>query len=161
MSPKVPPRVTLSANGGTPASGRSVFDQDVEAVNRLDPGLLHTVRRAATDAARDNVRFSLNSGWRSAAEQERLFREAVKKYGSDGEAVRWVARPGTSPHEAGDAVDLGPAAALTWLERHGASYGLCQTYRNEPWHFELRHDAVEHGCPTPYADPADDPRLGR
>ena len=26
-------------------------------------------------------------------------------------------------------------------------YGLCQIYGNEPWHYELRPDAVDHGCP--------------
>ena len=24
-----------------------------------------------------------------------------------------------------------------WLSEHGAGYGLCQTYANETWHFEL------------------------
>ena len=35
----------------------------------------------------------------------------------------------------------------------GAAYGLCQIYSNEPWHYELRPDAIEHGCPRLYADP--------
>jgi hypothetical protein len=30
---------------------------------------------------------------------------------------------------------------------------------NEPWHHELYPDAVDDGCPTPYADPTDDPRM--
>ena len=42
---------------------------------------------------------------------------------------------------------------------HGAGYGLCQIYDNEPWHFELRPDAVDHGCPDRYADPTQDPRM--
>ena len=45
------------------------------------------------------------------------------------------------------------------LSEHGAEYGLCQIYDNEPWHYELRPDAIEHGCPTRYADPTQDPRL--
>ena len=40
-----------------------------------------------------------------------------------------------------------------------AGYGLCQTYRNEPWHYELRPDAVNRGCPRMYADPTHDPRM--
>ena len=32
---------------------------------------------------------------------------------------------------------------------------------NEPWHYELRRGAVDHGCPTPYADPTDDPGMQR
>ena len=38
-------------------------------------------------------------------------------------------------------------------------YGLCQIYRNESWHFELRPDAIENGCPSMYADPTHDPRM--
>ena len=130
-------------------------------MTRLDPELLSALRRASTDAAHDSIRFRVNSGWRSTAEQERLFRAAVRTYGSAAEAARWVARPGTSPHEAGDAVDIGPTAAASWLARDGDRYGLCQIYRNEPWHYELRPTAVAQGCPTPYADPTHDPRLGR
>ncbi len=70
-----------------------------------------------------------------------------------------MATPKTSAHVAGEAVDLGPSASAAWLSRNGARYGLCQIYRNEPWHFELRPDAVEDGCPTMYADPTKDPRM--
>jgi hypothetical protein len=59
----------------------------------------------------------------------------------------------------GDAVDVGGADATAWLARHGAAYGLCQIYRNEPWHVELRPAAVDDGCPRPYANPTQDPRM--
>jgi LAS superfamily LD-carboxypeptidase LdcB len=62
-------------------------------------------------------------------------------------------------HVSGDAVDIGPTAAAAWLSKHGAEYGLCQIYRNEPWHYELRPDAVDRGCPPLYADPTHDPRM--
>ena len=61
----------------------------------------------------------------------------------------------------GDAVDIGPARATTWLSRHGARYGLCQIFANEAWHYELRPEAVHRGCPTPYPDPTHDPRMTR
>ena len=60
----------------------------------------------------------------------------------------------------GEAVDIGPDAAA-WLSVHGAAYGLCRIYGNEPWHYELRPDAVDRGCPPLYADPAHDPRMQR
>lgn len=147
-----------TADGEVP-DGVTVFDDTYPAVTRLDPTLLTALRRAAEDAAADGVRFDVNSGWRSRRYQEQLFEQAVSKYGSAAAAARWVARPGTSVHEAGDAVDLGPDATDAWLSQHGAAYGLCQIYENEPWHYELRADAAEHGCPAPYADPTDDPRL--
>ena len=48
---------------------------------------------------------------------------------------------------------------MAWLSEHGAAYGLCQIYRNEPWHFELRPRAIESGCPPMYPDPTHDPRM--
>jgi hypothetical protein len=147
------------ADGLVPDGGASVFDDEVAAVANLDPRLLSSLHRAATDAAEDGVELEVNSGWRSPEYQERLLREAVSKYGSSTEAARWVATPDTSPHVAGDAVDLGPSGATAWLSRHGAEYGLCQIYRNEPWHYELRADAIDAGCPTMYADAAHDPRM--
>ncbi|MEA3218836.1 MAG: zinc D-Ala-D-Ala carboxypeptidase [Acidimicrobiia bacterium] len=136
----------------------TVFDDETPAVANLDPDLLAALRQGATDAADDGVEFYVNSGWRSSAYQEQLLREAVSKYGSEAEAARWVA-PNTSAHLSGDAVDIGPSDATAWLSRHGAEYGLCQIYRNEPWHYELRPEAIGHGCPRTYADPTQDPRM--
>jgi len=136
-----------------------VFADDLPAVANLDPALLRALRRAATDAGGDGVEVYVSSGWRSRKYQEQLFGEAVSKYGSRAEAARWVAAPGTSAHEAGDAVDVGHSDAAAWLSQHGARYGLCLVYANEPWHYELRPQAVNHGCPPPYADPTHDPRM--
>jgi len=86
-------------------------------------------------------------------------RDAVSKYGSREEAARWVATPTTSPHVLGQAIDIGRSDATAWLAEHGARYGLCQIYDNEPWHYELRPEAITHGCPPRYADPTHDPRM--
>ena len=148
------------ADGVVP-DGVTVFDDEYPAVTRLDPSLLRALRRAATDAAGDGIEFSVDSGWRSPKYQEQLLREAVSKYGSEAEAARWVATPDTSAHVSGDAVDIGPSRATAWLSGHGAEYGLCQIYGNEPWHYELRPEAIDHGCPPMYADPTHDPRMRR
>ena len=139
--------------------GAAVFDDEVAAVANLDPALLGALRQAATDAAGAGVEFFVNSGWRSPEYQERLLQEAVSEYGSEAEAARWVATAETSPHVSGGAVDIGPSDATAWLSEHGAEYGLCQIYGNEPWHYELRTDAIDHGCPPMYADPTHDPRM--
>ena len=146
------------ADGAVP-DGTGVFDDEVPGVAKLDPDLLAAVRRAARAAAVAGVRFSVDSGWRSKAYQDRLLREAISKYGSEKRATRWVATPDTSAHVSGDAVDLGPSGAAAWLSQHGAAYGLCQIYGNEPWHYELRPAAIEHGCPATYTDPTQDPRM--
>ena len=149
----------LGEADGVVPDGVTVFDDEFPAVAKLDPALLGALRRAATDAAGDGVVFYVDSGWRSPEYQDQLLREAVSKYGSEEEAARWVATAGTSAHVSGDAVDIGHADATAWLSKHGAGYGLCQTYDNEPWHYELRPDAVAQGCPAMYADPAHDPRM--
>ena len=144
---------------GRDRDGVTVFDDELPAVARLDPALLRALRQAATDAAGDEVAFRVNSGWRSAEYQEQLLREAISEYGSEEEAARWVATPEKSAHVSGDAVDIGPSDAAAWLSDHGAGYGLCQIYRNEPWHYELNPEAIDHGCPPMYADPTHDPRM--
>lgn len=128
---------------------------------KLGADLLGALRRAAADGEDDGVRLDVDSGWRSPEYQQRLLDDAIVKYGSEAEATRWVATPETSAHVRGDAVDVGPSGAATWLSEHGAAYGLCQVYANEPWHFELRSEAVRGGCPALYADPTQDPRLRR
>jgi D-alanyl-D-alanine carboxypeptidase len=149
----------LGEADGVVPDGVTVFDDGYPAVAKLDPALLRALRRAATVAAGEGVEFYVDSGWRSPKYQEQLLDEAISKYGSRQEAARWVATPTTSPHVSGDAVDIGRSAATAWLSKHGATYGLCQTYRNEPWHYELRPEAVGHGCPRMYADPTHDPRM--
>jgi D-alanyl-D-alanine carboxypeptidase len=152
-------RDALGEAGGAVPDGTTVFDDEVPGVANLDSALLGALRQAATDAAADGVEFSVDSGWRSPAYQAQLLREAVSKYGSAEEAARWVASPNTSAHVSGDAVDVGPANAAAWVSAHGAAYGLCQIYGNEPWHYELRPKAIAHGCPSMYADPTQDPRM--
>jgi hypothetical protein len=148
------------ADGAVP-DGTTVFDDRVAGVGNLDPGLLGALRRAATDAAAAGVTLVVDSGWRSAAYQQQLLDDAISRYGSEGEAARWVASPKSSAHVSGDAVDLGPSSATAWLSEHGAAYGLCRTYGNEPWHFELRPEAADQGCPQMYPDPTHDPRMQR
>ena len=150
--------VVDQADGVVP-DGVTVFDDGFPAVANLDPALLGALREAATDAADDGVEFHVNSGWRSPEYQEQLLREAVSEYGSEEEAARWVATPETSAHVSGDAVDIGPSDATAWLSEQGDDYGLCQIYGNEPWHYELRPEADDDGCPPMYADPTQDPRM--
>jgi zinc D-Ala-D-Ala carboxypeptidase len=153
-------RGLLGEPDSTVPDGTTVFDDRVAGVAKLDPALLGALRRAASDAGQVGVVFYVDSGWRSPAYQERLFQEAVSKYGSAAEAARWVAPPDRSAHVSGDAIDLAHDAA-GWLSEHGAAYGLCRIYANEAWHFELRPEAVTNGCPAMYADPSQDPRMQR
>jgi D-alanyl-D-alanine carboxypeptidase len=64
----------------------------------------------------------------------------VATYGSLAAAREYVQTPEGSRHVLGRAVDIGGPAADQWLMANGARYGLCRTYANEPWHFELAAD---------------------
>ncbi|MEU5726392.1 M15 family metallopeptidase [Micromonospora sp. NPDC047738] len=150
--------IATEADGVLP-DAVTVFDDEYPGVANLDPDLLQALRKAATDAAHDSIEFYINSGWRSPEYQKQLLREAVSKYGSEKEAARWVATPDTSPHVSGVAADLGPSRTIEWLSENGAEYGLCQIYGNEPWHYELRPQAIDGDCPPMYADPTRDPRM--
>jgi D-alanyl-D-alanine carboxypeptidase len=148
----------LGSADGVVRGDTTVFS-DVPAVANLAPDLVAALRHAATVAAESGVEFHVNSGWRSRRYQEQLLQQAISKYGPRSFAARWVATPNTSPHVSGEAIDIGDHEAVAWLSEHGARFGLCQIYDNEPWHFELRSAAVEHGCPPTYADPTHDPRM--
>ncbi|WP_425245338.1 peptidase M15 [Streptomyces sp. NEAU-NA10] len=115
-------------------------------------------RQAATDAAGDRAEFSVDSGRRAPAYQDRLLREAVSPYGSEDEAAPWVAVAATSPRVSGDAVGIGRSDATAWLSEQGAGDGLCQINRNVPRPDEPRPEAVDDGCPRVCADPTQDPR---
>ena len=154
-----PQRGAVGAADGVVPDGTTVFDDEIPGVARLNPALLSALRRATTDAASDGVELDVTSGWRSPRYQEQLLREAISQYGSAKEAARWVGTPTASAHVSGDAVDIGPSDATAWLSKRGAKYGLCRIYGNEPWHYELRPDAIGHGCPPIYADPTQDPRM--
>ena len=158
-APRIERSRALGEAGGALPDGTTVFDDNIPGIANLNPALLGALRQAAADAAVDGVAFFVNSGWRSPEYQDQLLREAVAKYGSEKEAARWVATADTSAHVSGDAVDIGPFAATAWLFEHGARYGLCQIYGNEPWHYELRPEATDNGCPAMYADPTHDPRM--
>ena len=73
------------------------------------------------------VELFIRSGWRSSAEQAQLYNSRP------GHAV---ARPGTSQHEKGQAIDYGPIQ--TWeMNRHLGQFGLQLTVPGEPWHIEV------------------------
>jgi hypothetical protein len=130
-----------TAEGGLPNGQRlSPFDVSSPAVNRLDPGLLDAIERAANAAAADGITIGLTSGWRSPEFQQRLFDDAVAQYGSADIASQYVASPQVSKHVIGKAVDVGPTDDDNWLLRNGQAFGLCQIYANEIWHFELASD---------------------
>nr|WP_245494984.1 D-alanyl-D-alanine carboxypeptidase family protein [Rhizobium ruizarguesonis] len=81
---------------------------------------------------------TINSGFRDVARQEQLWLEALKKYGSPEAARKWVAPPGNSQHNKGNAADLGYGSdrARDWVHTNAGNFGLSFPLSNENWHVE-------------------------
>ncbi|AEF40111.1 M15 family metallopeptidase [Hoyosella subflava] len=122
----------------------------------LDPVLARAFLAAQADASREGVPLWITSGKRSHAEQQQLWENGVRSHGSPDAARRWVLPPDESAHVSGHAIDVGPVEGARWLERNGARYGLCRTYENEWWHFELA--TVPGGICPPMVPDASWPR---
>lgn len=117
----------------------------------LDPVLAVAYTLAENAAHAEDVPLWINSGHRGYAEQQAMWEDGIATYGSPEEARRWVLPPEESTHVAGQAVDVGPQEGAQWLREHGNRWGLCLTYANEWWHFEVA--TVPGGaCPTPRTD---------
>ena len=130
-SPSTPPKPTATKK---PVKTPKVSSE--ESIDGLSPKLKARLKKAMTAAKTAGVTIRITSARRSAAKQQRLLNEAIRKYGSYKLATRWVLPPKYSAHVLGKAVDIGPAAAMQWLNKNGWRYGVCRRYDNEPWHFE-------------------------
>jgi len=88
----------------------------------------------------DNLKgdITINSGYRSVERQQQLWVDALKKYGSPDAARKWVAPPGNSQHNKGNAADLGYGsdAAKQWAHKSAGDFGLKFPLGNEDWHVE-------------------------
>ena len=78
------------------------------------------------------------SGYRSPERQAQLWEEALAKYGSEEAARKWVAPPGRSQHNHGNAVDLRylDPVAQSWVHANAERFGLTFPMAHEPWHVE-------------------------
>ena len=105
----------------------------------IDRQLMYRFKAAQAAAKKDGQALYIASGYRTLSRQRFLFAQAVKKYGSEKEASKWVAPPLISHHPWGTALDINypdePVGA-GWLEVHGWKFGLCRVFKNEWWHFE-------------------------
>ncbi|MEV6135488.1 M15 family metallopeptidase [Nocardia sp. NPDC051990] len=113
----------------------------------LEPGLAAAYMQAENQADAEGVALYINSGYRTPAEQQALWDDGVRTYGSPEEARRWVLPPNESTHVRGRAIDVGPQDGAQWLEANGNRWGLCRIYQNEWWHFELA-TAPGGACPA-------------
>lgn len=99
---------------------------------------LQTMFASAPDHIREGLQIS--SGFRTPARQKELWAQALKKYGSAEEARKWVAPPGSSQHNHGNAADFRFASdeVKSWVHENAGEFGLAFPLANEDWHVELQ-----------------------
>jgi soluble lytic murein transglycosylase-like protein len=98
----------------------------------MRPDVALAFDRMERAARSDGIGLIVNSGFRSDAEQARLF--------AANPDPRWVAPPGKSLHRLGTELDLGPATAYGWLAANARRFGFVQRYPWEPWHYGYIHN---------------------
>lgn len=134
---------------------------DLFAINKnnlnLRPESFEALKILAAAAKKDGVTLTVSSTYRSYEYQKNLFDYWVKVDGLE-EAERESARPGTSQHQLGMAMDFAPVddafaetTAGKWVYKNAAEYGWSLSfpqgyedvtgYRWESWHF--RYIGVE------------------
>jgi hypothetical protein len=93
----------------------------------MRPDVAAAYDRMAAAARHAGIDLLVVSGFRSDAEQARLFAQHPDP--------RWVAPPGHSLHRCATELDLGPSSAYGWLDSHAPRFGFLRRYAWEAWHF--------------------------
>jgi hypothetical protein len=116
-----------SAVPGAPGRGEYPGPYATRQGKPMRPDTAAAFDRMAAAASKDGYVLSVTSGYRSDAEQARLFAAHPDP--------KWVAPPGTSLHRLGTELDLGPPAAYPWLLGNSGRFHFTRRYPWEPWHF--------------------------
>ena len=144
------PEVTVtgtSAMGGMPIGKNGQLSpselMDVGDGKKLwKPAAIQYLRMKA-DAKKDKVYFILTDGYRDLEGQRIMW----NKYGSPR-----AARPGTSKHGLGKAIDISSPGAQPWIRLHGSKYGWiwpdwAHSSPREDWHFEYVGGGIAPSTP--------------
>jgi zinc D-Ala-D-Ala carboxypeptidase len=127
----VPVDLAAFGNGRIPATA---LGQVGDTRHKLWTPAADSLTRLMADARRDGVTIGITDSYRPYAEQVDL---AKRKglYSQGGLA----ARPGTSDHGWGMAVDLDlNSQAQAWMRANGPKYGFVENTPREPWHWAYR-----------------------
>lgn len=129
---------------------------------KIDSRIVDAVNIMCDAAARDGVDLTVISAYRTEEKQSSLYNNKVDRLMNQGynredalvEAATAVARPGTSEHQVGLAIDFNSVEqdfehteAGKWLRAHSVEYGFVMRYPTdkteitgviyEPWHFRF------------------------
>ena len=131
-------------------------------LNQIDKEVLPYLLQMIEDGRKAGVKLRVRSPYRSYAIQKMLFTDQVQselingysREKAESEAATVVARPGTSEHQTGLAVDLNAtsqifenSAEYAWMKEHASDYGFILRYPldkteitgiiYEPWHYRF------------------------
>ena len=145
---------------------------ELEGGHKMAPECYEALMRMLDDCRAAGHNPYLYSSYRTYAHQANLFKKMVAQEGSEAKAARIVARPGTSEHQLGYAVDItdnafrklnkdqAKTATQQWLMANCWDYGFIVRYPigttnitgiiYEPWHYryvglELAAELKESG----------------
>ena len=113
-------------------------------------------------AEKDGIFLKVESAYRSARYQKRIFKRMLAEGRTFDDIIRYVAPPGYSQHILGTAVDFFPSdwrfadtTAYTWLQKNAMRFGFEETYsRSNPmkmpweawhWNFTGKKDGYHAG----------------
>jgi len=137
------------------------FKANLTAVDgvKIDKALLNDLTEMRKAAERDNIYLYIAAAYRTKAQQEQIFNDAVSKYVKQGNsrnvavnrANQTAALPGYSEHETGLAIDFSlndterQSEMWDWLSKNAYKYGFILRYPQgrehitgydyEPWHY--------------------------
>lgn len=114
-----------------PADAPKQHKKDFDALRRL---LAQVAKDVSKETPGKRVTFRLDSGYRTYAEQEHLYKLWIEHIGN------LAAKPGLSNHERGKAADVYigvvPVGHNGAVRRAMKRRGLCLPVKGEPWHVE-------------------------
>lgn len=121
------------------------------SVLQLNPIFSSRIQQALASAPPEVQQATrIASGFRSDDHQVDLYAAAVQKYGSEEAARKWVAPPGHSNHNSGQAMDLSYKSdvARQWWHDNADRFGLKFPLANENWHIEPKETRGGGGLPS-------------
>jgi D-alanyl-D-alanine carboxypeptidase len=130
-----------------------------DRVAYLNWGAAEAFKQMKLAAQQEGIKLTPISGFRSVADQKKLFERQIQRQGSPQAAERLSAPPGFSEHHTGYALDISDSKhpetdlklafeytkAYRWLKAHAAQYGFelsfpknnLQGVSYEPWHWRF------------------------
>ncbi|MDB4543242.1 M15 family metallopeptidase, partial [bacterium] len=142
---------TFYAMRGSDSNG--IFETEGDGIEYIAQKMLESLLALAQAANDAGHTLSINDAYRSYAKQQYLY--DGYKNGTPG--FNPAARPGTSKHQSGDAIDIdvGKGDIYRWLVQHAWKYGYMRTVAGEEWHWVYApnvdvYSRVPKGHPTWY-----------